>query len=206
VGAILVQNTAWTNATRALDNLKVHGALSVEEIESLPDADLSDLIRPSGHYNQKTLKLKSFCSAIRRDSNGDIAQYLSQPAKKMRQALLDVWGIGEETADTIMLYAAKLPRFIVDTYTIRTLQRIGITPLQTTKQDLQTAIMKVLPHDPSYFAEAHALMIQHGKNTCRKTPNCKVCIMNSDCLSANTDSGIQSLRTVSDRVKTDYWG
>ena len=180
-GAILVQNTAWTNAQRALVNIQERGADSVMGIAMLPQSELAELIRPSGYYNQKAAKLAAFCEHIIQHYEGDLRQFLNEPLVRLRRELLSIWGIGPETADSIILYASKQPSFVIDTYTVRLLSRLGLVPSDVSRKDLRDSIMSSLPSDVNKFSEMHALIVQHGKSTCRKTPNCQECVLLSSC-------------------------
>ena len=127
VGAILTQNTAWANVERALDNLKAAGCMTPQAIRELPEPELARLIRPSGYFNTKARKLKAM--AVHLAAYGDDPErWRSHGAKELRAELLSIYGIGEETADDLVLYVAGLPSFVIDAYTRRTVQRLGLAP------------------------------------------------------------------------------
>ena len=125
VGAILTQFTSWRNVERALDNLKSAGCLSGEALRAIPIDELALLIRPSGAFNQKARRLKAFVACLWDAHNGDLKAMLSQEPEVLRQELLSIHGIGPETADDIMLYAAEQPYFVIDSYTKRVLGALG---------------------------------------------------------------------------------
>ena len=181
VGAILVQNTTWANARRALHNIEARGADSVTGIAMLSQAELAELVRPSGYYNQKAAKLAAFCEHVLDGYGGDLGKFLSVPLERLREELLGIWGIGAETADAIILYAGKQPTFVIDTYTVRLLDRLGIVPGDVSRKVLRDAVMAALDPDVEEFAEMHALIIQHGKEKCRKTPRCAECVLLANC-------------------------
>ena len=174
-GAILVQNTAWSNARKALDNLRSSGADSVLGVLALSEAKIAGLIRPSGYYNQKAAKLAGFCDYVAHNYGADLGRFLSLPLDRLRAELLDLWGIGAETADSIVLYAARQPSFVMDTYTARFLERMGIVPLGINKTELRKSVMAALPEDVELYAEMHALIVQHGKRLCGSSPLCADC-------------------------------
>ena len=171
-GAILVQNTAWTNVEKALDNLEAAGLMSPDGILSVPDDDLREIIRPAGFFKQKSAYLKAVAEFFR------IHEKTFQRSKDipaMRQRLLAVKGIGRETADDILLYAFKKPVFIIDAYTRRVAERhLGLNgglPYEA----LQKIFMDVLPPDADLYGEYHALILALGKDSCRKSGCGEVC-------------------------------
>ena len=204
-GAILVQNTAWVNARRALDNIESRGADSVIGIAMLSQAELAELARPSGYYNQKAAKLAAFCEHVLDSHEGDLGRFLSLPLEQLRGELLGIWGIGAETADAIILYASKQPSFVIDTYTVRLLDRMGIAPADLSRKVLREAVMEVLEPDVRQYAELHALIIQHGKATCRKTPRCEECVLLANCRYGERQGvlGVRRVRTIGSG--TEYW-
>ena len=202
-----MQNTAWVNARRALDNLEGRGADSVTGIAVLSQVELADLVRPSGYYNQKARKLAAFCEHVLDGYGGDLGRFLSLPLDRLRSELLGIWGIGAETADAIILYASKQPSFVIDTYTVRLLDRIGIAPADVSRKGLREAVMGAPEPDVKEFAELHALIIQHGKATCRKTPRCEECVLLPDCRYGERQGvpGVRRVRTVRSG-KSDWSG
>jgi len=176
VGAILTQNTNWKNVEKAIDNLKRAGALSFPAMSELPKALLAEYIRPAGYYNLKATRLKNFFSLINEQWDGDLDFFLQQPASILREHLLSVKGIGPETADSMVLYAAEKPTFVVDTYTHRILSRHNIIDESCDYHEIQDLFLDNLNEDTSLFNEYHALIVQVGKNFCKKSkPACEHC-------------------------------
>ena len=177
VGAILTQNTAWTNAAKALANLKAADAFSPWAIRALPEAELAELVRSSGYFNAKTKKLKAMAAYL--EAQGDsLEQWRSRDPKELRAELLAVYGIGPETADDIVLYAAGLPSFVVDLYTRRIIARLGLEPAGGSYEAYQALFESNLPADAALFNEYHALLDRHAEETCLKArPLCDGCCL-----------------------------
>ena len=177
VGAVLTQNTAWTNVEKAITNLKERGLLSFEGMVTLPHDTLADLIRPCGYFNVKAQRLNNLFTLIQNRFNGNLELFARQELHDLRQALLEVKGVGPETADSILLYVANKPIFVVDAYTHRILSRHGIVPEEEVNYDeMQELFMDSLPHDPALFNEYHALLVRTGKEFCKKnSPRCEAC-------------------------------
>lgn len=177
VGAILTQNTAWTNVERAIANLKRARALDPLAIHRMPPARLARLIRPAGYFNVKARRLKAFIAFLVDRLGGDIAALRSFPPQKARAALLDVHGIGPETADSILLYAAGIPSFVCDAYTRRILHRHGLCPAHADYHAMQELFHRAFPdRDASQYNEFHALIVAIGKDFCRpRDPRCDSC-------------------------------
>jgi endonuclease-3 related protein len=152
-GAVLAQNTAWPNAEKALRTLQEAGALAPEALLALPDDRLAALVRPSGHYNAKARKLKAL-SAFHQALEGRIPS---------RSALLEVWGIGPETADSIRLYAYRQPEMVVDAYTRRILGGLGWVPAAASYEALKAYCVANLPKELTLYQEFHALVVEHAK-------------------------------------------
>jgi len=174
-GAILTQSAAWSNVEQALGKLKAAGALSPEGIAGLPESELAHLVRPSGYYNAKARKLKAFVRLLDRDFGGDLEAMLGSPIDELREALLSTHGIGPETADSILLYAAGRPVFVIDAYTRRTFSRLGSAAERDTYEGWQRLFAESLPFSAPLFNEYHALIVRHGKDVCRKRPLCGEC-------------------------------
>ncbi len=175
VGAILTQSAAWGNVEKAITNLKAAGVLSVEGIYALPEPELAQLIRPSGYFNAKAAKLKALVNLIYERFDGSLEAMLSLPAAELRPLLLATHGIGPETADAILLYAAGQPVFVIDAYTRRTFSRLGVTPRRDTYEGWQQLFMGALPPDAGMFNEYHALIVRHAKDVCGREPRCTGC-------------------------------
>ncbi len=175
VGAVLTQNTNWKNVEKAISNLKRKRLLSLNGLRSIPVATLAEQIRPAGYFNIKSKRLKNLIDFICDRYQGNLSELLSDGIEALREGLLSVNGIGPETADSILLYAARLPVFVVDAYTHRILRQHGMTDEQVTYQELQALFMDHLPEDPALFNEFHALIVKTGKEYCRRKPICKGC-------------------------------
>jgi endonuclease-3 related protein len=181
LGAILTQNTAWPNVERALARLKQAEATSPARIRELPQEELAQLIRPSGYFNGKARKLKAFAHHIGERYKDNLAAFLAQDASALRPELLSIYGIGQETADDILVYAAAAPSFVIDVYTKRILQRLGVAPQRDTYIAYQGLFHQHLPLDATLFNEYHALLDRHAKEACRKTPLCHSCCLREVC-------------------------
>jgi endonuclease-3 related protein len=182
LGAILTQNTSWRNVELALENLRSKKLLTLSGLARISQSELAVLIRPAGYYNQKAKKLKIFLEYLDNTFQLNLEELLALPLKTLREELLKLWGIGEETADSICLYAANRPIFVVDAYTIRLFTRLGWVSQTITYSQMQALFMKNLEHDARVFNEYHALIITHGKERCRKrSPKCGQCILQEKC-------------------------
>lgn len=175
VGAILTQNTAWSNVERAISALKAEGRLSLEKIHECEEETLAELIKPSGFFRQKARRIKTFVQYIMTEWGGSLDAFLAQPVDDLRLALLQINGIGPETADSIILYAANQPSFVVDRYTHRVLFRHGLAPATYDYESLREFFMKSLPPDVGLFQEYHALFVRLGKEYCGKKAQCSDC-------------------------------
>jgi endonuclease-3 related protein len=181
VGAVLTQNTAWVNVDRALANLREAGAMTPASIRAIPDEELAALIRPSGYFNAKTRKLKAVAEYLALYDD-DFTRWHSCDAKELRAELLTVHGIGPETADDIVLYVANLPSFVMDAYTQRLVDRLGIAPDRRRYEDYQALFEANVPKDARLYNEYHALLDAHAKEVCRKTmPRCGACVLHNVC-------------------------
>ncbi len=176
VGAILTQNTAWTNVERAIANLRSAGLLSPAGIEKVPLRRLEALVRSSGYFRQKARKLKAFCKFLRTEYRGSLPRMFRTPTPALREKLLSVFGIGPETADSILLYAGGHGVFVVDAYTKRVLLRHGWAGEKTTYEEMRWMFERQFPGDARRFNEFHALIVTTGKNFCRtQQPLCGQC-------------------------------
>ena len=181
VGAILTQSTAWSNVEKAIANLKAAQALSPGALRQLSLAELARLIRPSGYYNAKALKLKSFVDWLGEHYDDDLDRLFASDIDHMRQQLLAIHGIGPETADSIILYAADKPVFVIDAYTRRIISRIGLASNSGSYAAYKTLFMSNLPADAQLFNEYHALLVRLAKTVCRTRPLCQQCCLNDLC-------------------------
>lgn len=175
VGAVLTQNTNWKNVEKAIGNLKREGRLSVQGLRDLAKPDLARLIQPAGYYNIKASRLKNLIDFVWERVGPDLSDLFREEAGPLREALLSVKGIGPETADSILLYAAGHPVFVVDAYTHRILVRHGMAPEEASYDELQSLFMDHLPEDVSLYNEFHALIVMTGKTYCVRTPRCSTC-------------------------------
>ncbi|MFC1897078.1 endonuclease III domain-containing protein [Chloroflexota bacterium] len=179
VGAILTQSAAWRNVEKAIANLKAAKALSPEALRSLSLSEIAVLIHPCGYYNAKALKLKSLVSWLGKDYNDNLNRLFDGTTDHLRQQLLSIHGIGQETADSIILYAARKPVFVIDAYTRRVINRIGLAPDNNGYIAYQDLFMDNLPTDAGLFNEYHALLVCLAKDICRNRPLCRQCCLNS---------------------------
>jgi endonuclease-3 related protein len=175
VGAILTQNTNWTNVERALENLKALEMLRPEAIIAAEDDTLEAALRPSGYFRQKAKRVRNFSRHLMEHYGGDMALMARRPLEELRRELLHLHGIGPETADDIILYACELPVFVVDTYTRRILHRHGLVPHDIAYEPLRAVFESRLPRDVAMWKEYHGLMVYIGKDFCRPTPRCEEC-------------------------------
>ena len=174
IGAILTQNTAWRNVEKAINNLKREGLLDGKKLLSVSDDKLKELIRPAGFYNQKAERLKSFLKYLYK--KGGCLKKINDDTKKIRNELLQIKGIGKETADSILLYAMDRPVFVVDAYTRRVLKRHNIIKEKADYETIQSLFEQNLPKDVSLYKEYHALLVKLGKEHCRsRNPQCGTC-------------------------------
>lgn len=181
VGAILTQSASWTNVEKAITSLKTAGVLNPQALRQLPDDEVARLIHSSGYYNAKTQKLKSFARWLRENYNDNLDKLFASSVDDLRHQLLAVYGIGYETADSIILYAANKPIFVIDAYTRRIIKRIGLAPKSDTYAAYQAIFMSNLPSDAALFNEYHALLVCLAKNICRPHPFCKQCCLSDIC-------------------------
>ena len=178
-GAILTQNTAWSNAEKAIRNLSKAGLLLPGKIRDVKLSTLARLIRPAGYYNIKAKRLKNFIQFLYSGYGGSIKRLSSENAGKLRKALLSVNGIGPETCDSIMLYALDKKVFVVDAYTKRIFSRHGFFKESGDYYSIQKYFMDNLPKSGKLYNEYHALIVRLAKEFCRTVPDCKRCPLNA---------------------------
>ncbi|MBU8921680.1 MAG: endonuclease III domain-containing protein [Bacteroidales bacterium] len=169
VGAVLTQNTAWKNAEKAIVNLTANSALAPERIIGIEVEKLAAMIRSSGYFNQKAARLQR------------LARYLLTVSRPTRESLLEINGIGPETADSIMLYAYDELCFVVDAYTRRIFSRIGLIGRRDSYDEIKARFETGIPPDAGIYQEYHALIVELAKRFCRKTPDCVTCPLNMVC-------------------------
>lgn len=180
VGAILTQNTNWSNVEKALLNLKENGLLHPEKMFREERDGLSELIRPAGYFRVKAERLKNFLVFLHLNFDLSMEKLRSESTATLRRALLKVKGLGPETADSILLYALERPVFVVDAYTKRIFSRHGIMEQERDYSEFQDFVMDRLPRDVLLYNEYHALIVRAGKNWCRKSrPLCSKCPLES---------------------------
>ncbi len=180
VGAILTQGTAWVNVERAIRRLRAAGALRPAALRALGLRRLATLVRPAGYYRVKARRLQAFLRHLHRRHGGDLRRWLRRPVAELRAELLSIPGIGPETADSILLYAAGRPVFVVDAYTRRILARHRLVPPEVDVAQLQALFHRHLPRDPALFNEYHALLVRVAKEYCRARPRCEGCPLRFD--------------------------
>jgi len=188
VGAVLVQNTAWKNASTAITSLKQAGLMSPTAINATSIYDLAALIVSSGYFNIKARRLKALCQWLA-DKN-EIDQLKQLPLKELRKELLGVHGIGPETADDILLYALDKPVFVIDAYTRRLFSRLGLIQHDDDYENLRRGFEQALDESVELYNQYHALIVVHAKGICQKQPQCEKCCLAEDCI------GIQHLTRV----------
>ena len=178
-GAILTQNTNWKNAEKAISQLNKNKLININKIIKINNENLARIIKSSGYHNQKAKKLKNLCLFLKNNYHGNIKKLFSNNITKLRNELLSINGIGPETADSIILYAAKKPIFVIDAYTKRIMNRVGFK--ENSYDGLQNLFMNNLKKDEKLFNEYHALLVELGKNICKKKPLCIKCPINTMC-------------------------
>ena len=179
IGAVLTQNTNWKNVERAIDNLRKKNLIDIEKLVQLDTNELAELIRPAGYFSVKAKRLKNLIHFIHENYGGDLQRFFELSVTQLREELLSVNGIGYETADDIILYAACKPAFVVDTYTYRIMLRHLLISQDDDYMAIKALFEDNLPADVELFNEYHALLVAVGKNYCKKTnPLCEKCPLN----------------------------
>jgi len=181
IGAILVQNTAWPNADRALRALKERGLLSYEGLRGMSAEGIAPIIRSSGTFNVKARRLAAFVEFLGRRYQGRVEEMAREEPSELRRRLLAVPGIGRETADCIVLYAAGHPLFVVDGYTRRVFSRLGLIRGDESYDDVQRFFMRRLPAEASLFNDYHAQIVGLAQQSCRARPQCAECPLDDLC-------------------------
>jgi endonuclease-3 related protein len=181
VGAILTQRAAWRNAKASIDALRAANLLSVRGIDAGSPEQIAKLIRPSVFHNAKAAKLKAFAGHLSESWDGDLSRFLAQPADRLRRELLDIHGVGPETADAILLYAAGGETFIADGYAFRLFERLGWWEGPRRYEALRQGVLSEVAAGADTYGEFHALIVRHGKEHCLPQPECSDCPIRSDC-------------------------
>jgi len=179
VGAILTQNTAWQNVERAIARMHEAGLMSWPALRDVDEPALAEVIRPAGTYRVKAARLKAFVAALFDRWRGDFRAMTTGPLAACRARLLAIHGIGPETADAILVYAASRPSFVVDAYTRRVLRRHRLIDDRASYAQVQALFHQALPRDASLFNECHALLVELAKRHCRTTARCEGCPLES---------------------------
>lgn len=179
VGAVLTQNTSWKNVEQAIANLRESGALAIEALHELSLEELAELIRPAGYYRLKAKRLKNLVGFLVEECDSSIDRFFQGSIDDLRERLLAINGIGPETADSILLYAGQLPTFVVDAYTARLVKRHAWLDMDAGYDEIKSLFEDQLASDTQLFNEFHALIVQVGKQHCKKTPLCQSCPLES---------------------------
>lgn len=180
VGAVLTQNTAWTNVEKAIMNLKRGNNLSITQLYHMPMQALAKLIRPSGYFNLKAKRLKAVIKWLWVSCRGKITELRKRTTPQLRTMLLNIYGIGPETADSILLYALDKKSFVVDAYTKRIFSRHGFIKEDENYDKVKKLFESALPKSRKIYNEYHALIVHVGKDFCRKKPLCNICPLEKD--------------------------
>ncbi len=176
IGAVLTQNTNWSNVKKAIDNLKSEDLLRYESLCQVSVDELAQLIRPAGYYNLKAQRLRNLLDMIATHYQGELALFLEDDVQSARENLLAVKGVGPETADSILLYACEKPVFVVDMYTHRVFSRHNMVEEETDYSTIQNVFLDNLPRDIQLYNEFHALIVRVAGTFCKKTkPLCEQC-------------------------------
>ena len=181
VGAILTQNTAWTNVERALERLKGSGRFTPDGLLRLSDGEMAEMVRPSGAFRLKTRRLKAYLAIFVGCYGGEVDRMKARPMPALRAQLLEVHGVGPETADCILLYALDKPSFVVDAYTRRVFGRLGLVDTRADYHEVQARFTDRLSPDVGLYQEYHALIVALGKGFCRPKPRCERCPLAAGC-------------------------
>jgi endonuclease-3 related protein len=176
LGAILVQNTSWTNAARAIRRLRESGLLNLARLRATSQSRLESCVRSAGYFRQKAAAIRYLLDWLGRSGDGSVAKLFARPAEEIRRELLKVRGLGPETADAILLYAGRKPFFVADSYTRRILSRHELVRPAAGYAEVQEFLHRHLPADSALFNEYHALLVEVGKRYCkRREPDCDAC-------------------------------
>lgn len=184
VGAILTQNTAWRNVERAIDNMKAADLMDITRIHEISEKELANIIKPSGFFNIKSRRLKTFMAFLMDEYGGRIESLEFVTQETLRHQFLSLSGIGPETADSILLYALERPVFVVDAYTKRFLKLHRISDGEEDYHKVQEFFTSNLPSDTALFNEFHALIVRLCQTHCKKTPHCVGCALEGERIGA----------------------
>jgi len=190
IGAILTQNVNWKNVEKAIANLKANDLLSFEEIYRSSTANIAQLIIPTRYYNQKALKLKNFAEFLNNNYSFSFDRMFAQDATTLRKQLLQIKGIGRETADSILLYAGDKLQFVSDAYTARLLGRLGFIDQKLDYDELVAFITRQIPQDVDLYKDMHAQIVHFSATVCKAKPLCEECVFSANCFAfiSSTDA------------------
>ncbi|MDO9464255.1 MAG: endonuclease III domain-containing protein [bacterium] len=180
VGTILTQQVAWKNVEKAIENLKNKHVLDPCKMSNLSLEKLEVYVKPTGFYRQKARRLKDICTYIFKEYNSSLKRLFNKEICSLRAELLSLKGIGPETADSIILYAAEKPSFVIDAYTKRICERLQLTH-ELDYESLKFFFESSIPEDVEVYKEFHALLVELGKNYCKTRPVCKDCPLRRKC-------------------------
>ena len=186
LGAILTQNTSWKNVEKALDNLRKNDLLNLEKLVKISEAKLRIIIRPAGFFKQKAKYVESFVRYV--TERKGLNKLFKKPLSTLRKELLKIPGIGNETADSILLYAAGKTIFVVDAYTKRIFSRLGIIRNKANYEDVQRLVHQSIKPNVKIYQEFHALLVELGKDFCKRKPLCDKCPVKDQCRFYKNDS------------------
>jgi len=187
IGAILTQNVSWKNVEKAIAALKEIDAMTPEAMAALPTDMLAEKIRPAGYFNMKAKKIKAFMEYLYSRYDGSLDRMFQMPLPVLRKELLSVYGIGQETADSIILYAGNMPIFVVDAYTKRIFSRLGLVDENYSYEAVQRLFMDNLPRDTRLYNEYHALIVAAGNMYCgNRKKKCGLCPLGLICTAADS--------------------
>ena len=178
IGAILTQGVSWVNVEKAIKNLKGEGILEPEKLYNKESSEIAPLIRSTRFYNEKAQKIKNFMNFLFDEYNGCLQKMSDEDTEILRKKLLGIKGLGEETVDSILLYACNKPVFVVDAYTKRIFSRYGLIKEGAGYKEIQTFFLNNLPQDAGLYNDFHAQIVNLGKNICKSSPDCTICQIN----------------------------
>lgn len=189
IGAILVQSVAWSNVVKAIDCLRQRGLLSLEALHAAPLEVVAECVVPTRYYRAKAQKLKAFAAHVHERHDGSLERMFEQDTETLREELLSVYGIGPETADDILLYAAGKPSFVIDAYTKRIFSRLGLIDERIGYEPLRAWFMRHLPADVALYNNYHALIDAIGHHFCSvRRPACTSCPLRAVCRHASSQA------------------
>lgn len=180
VGALLMAQTAWRNVETSIENLRRADMLDPRALATAPVPRIRALVKPAGLHRTKPRRLKAFCRHLVRVADGDLDRFFGRDPRAVRQELLGLDGVGPEIADSLLLYAARVPTFVVDAYTVRIGRRLGLFD-EVGYGAVKAYFESQLRPDVDRYRELHALLVAHGKGICRPRPRCEACPLNDEC-------------------------